>query len=537
MTLHSPDRQLLPLHPVARWIAGTLIVLTAVAAPLLLILRGHELRQWWHDRQAVAVAAEARALLADGRKAEALSVLGQVRHRRNHQPFVLRTFAQAAETDFPGPALDTYRDLESQDQLTPEDEARMAVLLVRQQDRMDGVLRLNRLITQFPDSPPMQQARADVVRLLEPPQILPPSGKATPPAGTVFAQTYGHPSSDSPQRFRLRTPAQVEKELRSVASLFPAPTAARRTALREALATLDPQASLQSRVPLVTCLKDLGEHRLIIDFISRAEALASEALFTTCVDALIASGRHKEAASLASAKSAPIPISTQWTVRALVELSSPTPDRQRASDWLRTAIEAAQTDGRPTGMEAAGHVALDHDLPVIAAEAFAQALLLGTGAATSILDYIAAARRAHVPASTVAALVNSRARHNPLSADLARRAAYFHLLTGEGIELVAHDTTRWLDESPDDPYARLIAAFTAERLGDTARAVELLTHLPPCEWHPGEVAVIAGLAARAGRISDAVQLARTVTSHDLFAEELAFLNQARITSHLATANR
>ena len=504
------------LHSLIRWLlsdrsqelrraAIAAVVIASVCLPVIAFLQGktwHEQRL--HDR-AIRAVKRAADFMAAGNRDEALSVLAQVMPKSGTKPEVLRALAQAAEIDFPAEALACYRDLEAQMALTPHDEARMAVLLVRRENTMDGVHRINRLVSLHPGDQAIQKARQDVQRTLSSPL-------------DQFATPMRSVADVVPTLQRLIAEASALAGSEAVDQ--------RRKSLRHALNNPIFSRNLAARSAAVSVLKDEQEHELIAEFTSHADALEDEGLFTARVDALIAIDDYTAAAQLAGDPLAPIPVSTQWTVRALVELRSPRPDRQRATQWLQSAIAMAENDGRIPAIEAAAHVALDHGLHTFAASAFARALILG-GKSASVIDYIAAARRAGVPASEVCGVIAARAESDPLSYDLAQRAAYFRLLTGQHLESVAEQTKSWVTNRPNDPLARLLESLAAERLGDTSRALRSLTALPPCQWHKGEIAVIAGIAARSGRSMDAAMLAKGMTNDDLFAEEIRFLDSAR----------
>ena len=508
--IHSLTRWL--LSDGSRWIRRAFVASTVVVSIGLPGVIFHQGKEWLARRtlaRATVAVKRASEYMANGHRDQALSVLAQVVPKSGNQPEVLRALALAAEIDFPAEALDCYRKLESQRALSPQEEARMAVLLVRQEDTMDGVLRINRLAHEHSNDEAVQKAREDVERMLSSPS--PSNRKAEP----------------------LRSIADVEPALQRIiaeAAALPERQAMdqRREALMKALSSPIFTHDLAARIMAVKVLKREQEHDLIAEFTTQDDALADESLFTARIDALMATQQFSAAAQLASDSRAPIPISTRWTIRALVELQSPQPDRQRATQWLQSAMEMAEKDGRIPAMEAAGHVALNHGLHTFAANAFARALVLG-GRSSSVIDYLSAARRAGIPASEVCDMVSLRAQSDPLSHDLAQRAAYFRLLTGQHLESIAEQTKAWVISRPNDPFARLLEALAAERLGDTTRALRSLTALPPCQWHKGEIAVIAGLAARSGRSTDAAILAKGMTNDDLFPEEIRFLDSARAT--------
>ena len=481
------------------------LAIASVGVPTAILIRGKE----WHEQRlharAIFAVHRAAQFMAAGNRDEALSVLAQVVPKSGTKPEVLRALAQAAELDFPVEALACYRDLEAQGELHPHDEARMAVLLVRQENTMDAVHRINRLLAQHPGDAAIQTARQDVERVL--------SSPSSRLASSVRSVADVVPAL---QRI-IKTTADLP-DSRAVDQ--------RREALRQALNSPVFAHSLAARIAAVGVLKAEQEHQLIAEFTTDSDARQDEGMFTARVDALMAIDQFPAAARLASDPLAPIPVSTQWTVRALVELRSPQADRQRATQWLQSAIAMAEKDGRTPAIEAAGHVALDHDLNTFAASAFAKALLLG-GKSASVIDYLTAARRAGLSASEVCDVITARAGNDPLSYDLAQRAAYFRLLTGQHLESISEQTKTWVANRPDDPLARLLEALAAERLGDSSRALHSLTALPPCQWHKGEIAVIAGIAARSGRSTDAAMLAKGMTNTDLFAEEIRFLDSAR----------
>lgn len=504
------------LHSLIHWLLSdqrralrrafvAMVAIASIAVPAAILIRGKE----WHEQRlharAIFAVRRAAQFMAAGNRDEALSVLAQVVPKSGTEPEVLRALAQAAELDFPVEALACYRDLEVQGGLQPHDEARMAVLLVRQENTMDGVHRINRLLAQHPGDAAIQTARQDVERVLSSPS-------------SRFSSSVRSVADVVPALQRIIESTAAVPDSRAADQ--------RREALRQALSSPVFAHSLAARIAAVGVLKHEREHQLIAEFTTDSDALQDEGIFTARVDALMFIDQFPAAARLASDPLAPIPVSTQWTVRALVELRSPQPDRQRATQWLQSAIAMAEKDGRTPAIEAAGHVALDHDLNTFAAAAFAKALLLG-GKSASVIDYLTAARRAGLTASEVCDVIVARAENDPLSHDLAQRAAYFRLLTGQHLESVAEQTKTWVNDRPEDPFARLLDGLAAERLGDTHRALRSLTRLPPCQWHKGEIAVIAGMAARSGRSTDAAMLAKGMSNEDLFAEEVRFLDSAR----------
>ncbi len=273
------------------------------------------------------------------------------------------------------------------------------------------------------------------------------------------------------------------------------------------------------------------EHENLIRWLPIQTAMLDAVLFSHRIDALMALGRWREAATMAARLDAPVPPASRHLLQALVLLTNPdrTPTATLgAADLLKRALVEASVEGRQGAYVAIGHIALDFALHDIAADAFARALDLPFGRHLPLDAFILASRRAARPLDEILQQLDQRALTDRTNLDLQMHTAYLRLLTGDRIETTAQALEQICKRLPHDSRARFLHAFALHRLGDFAGALAKLTPFPNHRWHHGEAAVIAAILAASGDILQATRIAANVTTaKTLFPEEAAMMSAIR----------
>lgn len=316
-----------------------------------------------------------------------------------------------------------------------------------------------------------------------------------------------------------------------VAAIFyahpPKPGAVDGARRRERLQTFLAQhrgLGIADRAKVSSWLHRHGEHALVLDWTSLAEASGDERLFAERLDALMACGLWREAAEIAAEPGSRDLGANRELLEALAVLRSCREPRSMAETMLVHALADAEKENRALARNAIAYAALDYGLFQVAAEAFAGNIAQGAHSTVCPLnEFLLAARNGGQTAPEVGRVLAARARVDRADVDLQKQSLYFQLLCGQEMERAAHQTGALRQASPADPYLKFLDAFARYRLGDYVGATRALVPLPSHRWHQGETLVIATILASGGRLREAATLAGKVTGKGTFEEERRLL--------------
>lgn len=281
---------------------------------------------------------------------------------------------------------------------------------------------------------------------------------------------------------------------------------------------------LADRAKVSSWLHRHGEHALVLDWTSLAEASGDARLFAERLDALMACGLWREAAEIAAAPGSRDLGANRDLLQTLAILRSCREPRSMAESMLVQALADAGTENRPLARNAIACAALDYGLFEVAAKAFAENIVEGAHSTVCPLnEFLLAARNGGQTASEVGRVLAARARMDRADVDLQKQSLYFQLLCGQEMERAAYQTGALRQASPGDPYLKFLDAFARYRLGDYVGATKALVPLPAHRWHQGETLVIATILASGGRLREAATLAEKVTGKGTFEEERRLL--------------
>jgi len=265
-------------------------------------------------------------------------------------------------------------------------------------------------------------------------------------------------------------------------------------------------------------LQGQSEHRMVIALISAREAVAEPQLFARRFESLLEEGLWRDAgAMVADPESPPLPHSRilAQTLATLQQRAS----RQFAVEMLLgEAIGACREENRPLDCYAVGVAALDHQLPTLAATAFATALDISKDRAKTMKAILRSARPGRLPLNTfLRSLIGSPAMHDD---SIQEQLIYLSLLADQKTDAMLAIVRNRRQLEPRNVYLRFLEALAMHKTGANATdAASLLVPLPRHRWHQGEAAVIASILASSGQIDRSAPLAAQIDPAQLFAEE------------------
>lgn len=281
---------------------------------------------------------------------------------------------------------------------------------------------------------------------------------------------------------------------------------------------------LADRAKVSSWLHKSGEHALLLDWTSLAEAAADARLFAERLEALMACGLWREAAELAMEPGARDLAAHRDLLQTLAILRSCREPRHVAESMLEQALHKSRRADGSLARNAIGYAALDYGLFHVAANAFAENMADDANASVCPLsEYLLAARNGGHQAGEVEKVLSGRSKIERADLDLQKQAIYFHLLCGSEIERAAWQAGELRKNRAADPYLRFLDAFARYRLGDYLGATQALIPLPSHRWHQGETLVIATILASGGHLREAAALATKVSGKGIFEEERRLL--------------
>jgi len=268
-------------------------------------------------------------------------------------------------------------------------------------------------------------------------------------------------------------------------------------------------------------LQKQGEHDLVVELIPAPEAATEYALYLRRIDSLMELGRWRDVGSMCVGEEAPALLQSRLLGQSLAALATQNPQSLQVEHLLMTGLYEARDERRPSACYAVGCAALDHHLPNVASQAFANALELSKDRHTTMEAIINSSRHGSL---NIAMLLSTFDGTDAVRDDSVQgQLIYLNLLAGRDVDSMREIIRNRRALAPDDVYLRFLDSFALHLGGHYTEAAELLVPLPRYRWHQGEAAVIASIVAAAGKIERTAGLLSKISATDLFAEERAMV--------------
>jgi len=240
-------------------------------------------------------------------------------------------------------------------------------------------------------------------------------------------------------------------------------------------------------------------------------------------------GLWRQAGAMAAAPDAPLLVHSRGLAEALSALQHRNIRSYSVEVLLHGALASSRLENRELDCYAAGCAALDHAMPVLAAEAFAAALDISKKRSNTMQSIMRSARQGSLPLAVfIRALIGSPALQDET---IQESLIYISLLTGQKSDSMLAVVRHRRQQTPDNVYLRFLEAFALHQQGSHVDAKALLIPLPRYRWHQGEAAVLASIISASGEVERSSSLIQQIDTEKLFAEERAIFDpwQSRLT--------
>ena len=268
------------------------------------------------------------------------------------------------------------------------------------------------------------------------------------------------------------------------------------------------------------------QHALVLELIAPAESYLEPALFECRLESLLALGQWREASVMSRDERAP-KLSRSDRLLASLDRLDRAPDPIVANTLLGEALAEAREEKHPVACYTIGCVALEMKLGNLASDAFACAIALSPQRDQTIEDIVNTSRRGGMPVAGVLNAIFQSGAASAASDSVQRQLCYLRFLSGQQIPAANAFVEKQKTNSPNDPYFRLLQAFSEYRSGRFNEVLHLLIPLPRYRWQQGEAAVIASLICSAGSFDHCAGLISQIDTTRIFPEERALLEPWR----------
>lgn len=268
-------------------------------------------------------------------------------------------------------------------------------------------------------------------------------------------------------------------------------------------------------------LQGQDEHLMVATLISAREALTEPQLFARRFESLLELGQWREAGAMTAAHDAPPLPHSRVLSQTLATLHHRQSRLHAVEMILSETIAASREENRALDCYATGVAALDHQLPILAANAFATALDLSKDRSKTMRAILRSSRPGRLPLSTfLRSLIGSPAMQDEA---IQEQLIYLSLLANQKVDAMLAIVRNRRQVEPQNVYLRFLEALALHQTGSSGEAAGLLIPLPQHRWHQGEAAVIASIIASSGQIDRTKTLIQQIDPSQLFAEERALL--------------